>query len=267
MNLEGKRVLAIGAHPDDVEFLCAGTLLLLKELGCELHVATMSLGDGGSLELPGSQIRLVRRKEAESACQLIGAAYHYAGFSDFSFFDDNATNRRTAALLREIDPWLVITHPPVDYISDHEITSRVVRNATFIGPAPNYDTMSYSPVERSSEIPYLYYMQPVENRDIYGRKVIPRFYVDISDQMKRKEELLACHKSQREWLREHHGMDEYLEILRRWNSDLGQAASEISGRPVTYAEGYRQHLGHSYPSDNVLETLFAGKVTLDPNWE
>ena len=73
MNIEGKKVLAIGAHPDDVEFLCSGTILLLKELGCELHVATMSMGDGGSVELPGSEIRLVRRKEAEESCRLLGA--------------------------------------------------------------------------------------------------------------------------------------------------------------------------------------------------
>jgi LmbE family N-acetylglucosaminyl deacetylase len=265
--MNNRKVLAIGAHPDDVEFLFSGTLLLLKELGCELHVASMSLGDAGSVELPGSQIRLVRRKEAEKACKLLGARYHYVGFSDFGFFNDSPTNRRTAALLREIDPWLVITHPPEDYISDHEMTSRLVRNASFVAPAPNFDTMSYTPIERSSGIPYLYYSQPVENRDIYGRKVRPRFYVDISDQMETKCELLACHESQRNWLKSHHGIDEYLRIMKRWNAELGQQAAAISARPVTYAEGYRQHLGHSYPSDNILQNVLADRVILDPDWD
>jgi LmbE family N-acetylglucosaminyl deacetylase len=267
MKIEGRRVLAVGAHPDDVEFFCSGTLLQLKELGCELHVATMSLGDCGSVELPGSQIRLVRRREAEESCRLLGATYHYAGFSDFGFFNDIVTNRRTTALLREVDPWLVITHPPEDYMSDHEITSHLVRNASFVGPAPNFDTMSYTPVEKSSAIPYLYYVQPAENMDIYGRKVTPRFYIDISDQMERKKELLACHESQRNWLRQHHGMDEYLEILCRWNAELGQTATEISGSRVEYAEGYRQHLGHSYPRDNILEEVLSARVILDPSWE
>lgn len=267
MSPEGKRVLAVGAHPDDVEFLCSGVLLMLKELGCELHVATMSMGDGGSVELPGSKIRLVRRKEAEAACRLMGATYHYAGFSDFGFYDDSIANRRTAALLREVDPWLVITHPPEDYISDHENTSRLVRNASFVASAPNFDTMSFTPVERSSGIPYLYYMQPVENRDIYGRRVVPRFYVDVSEQMEMKKRLLSCHESQRNWLKSHHGMDEYVENMRGWNAELGQAASEISGTQVNYAEGYRQHLGHSYPRNNVLQELFSRRVVLDPSWE
>ena len=267
MSPEGKRVLAIGAHPDDVEFLCSGVLVLLKELGCELHVATMSLGDAGSVELAGSQIRLVRRKEAEDSCRLMGATYHYAGFSDFGFFNDSVTNRRTTALLREVDPWLVITHPPEDYMSDHEITSRLVRNASFVGSAPNFDTMSYTPVERSSGIPYLYYMQPVENRDIYGRKVLPRFYVDVGDRMEMKKALLSCHESQRNWLKSHHGMDEYVENMCDWSAELGQAASEISATSVAFAEGYRQHLGHSYPRNNVLQELLHQRVILDPSWE
>ena len=266
MDVRGRRVLAVGAHPDDVEFLCSGTLLLLRGLGCELHVASMSLGDAGSIDLPGSQIRLVRRKEAEQACRILGANYHYVGFSDFSFYNDLTTNRRTAALFREVDPWLVITHPPEDYISDHEVTSRVVRNASFVAPAPNFDTMSFTPVERTSGIPYLYYAQPVENRDIFGRKVWPSFFIDVTDQMDQKCELLACHESQRNWLRSHHGIDEYLEIMKRWNSELGEAAEKISGKPMEYAEGYRQHLGHSYPEDNIIQQLFPERVVWNPDW-
>jgi len=260
MKIEGKRVLAVGAHPDDVEILCSGLLLLLKELGCRITVATMSLGDCGSTERPGPEMRRVRRREAERSCVILGADYHYVGFSDFGIFHDDAGNRRTAALLRDVNPWLVVTHPPEDYISDHEITSTLVRNATFVAPAPNYDTSSFSPSQSSSAIPYLYYAQPVENKDIFGRRVYPSFYVDVSDKLDLKEELLACHKSQRDWLRSHHGMDEYLDCMRRWNAALGASASENSGRSIAFAEGYRQHLGHSYPQDNILEPLLEDRI-------
>jgi len=263
MDVTGKRVLAVGAHPDDVELFCSGTLLLLKELGCDLSVATMSLGDCGSLELPGPETQLVRRREAEKSCSLLGASYHYVGFTDFGLFNDDLGNRKTAALIRDVDPWLVITHPPEDYMSDHEITSRLVRNGCFVAPAPNYDTSSYSPVRRSSQIPYLYYAQPAENKDIFGRAVYPSFYVNVSDQMETKQMLLACHESQREWLRSHHGMDEYLETLRRWSAELGRMASRNCESEIAYAEGYRQHLGHSYPQDNILEKILGNRIILE----
>ena len=94
VDVKGKRVLAVGAHPDDVELLCSGTLLLLKEIGCELCVATMSLGDCGSIEHPGSEMRLIRRREAEKSCRLLSASYHYVGFSDFGLFNNDEGNRR-----------------------------------------------------------------------------------------------------------------------------------------------------------------------------
>jgi LmbE family N-acetylglucosaminyl deacetylase len=237
--------------------------MLLKQLGCELHVATMSLGDAGSLEHPPSEIRRIRRAEAEESCRRLGASYRCAGFSDFAIFDDDVSNRRTTALVREIDPWLVITHPPQDYMSDHENTSRLVRNACFAAPAPNYDTLSYAGSLRSSGIPYLYYTQPVENRDIFGRVVRPQFYVDISNCISKKEELLGCHASQRRWLQSHHGMDEYLESMRRWGRELAEDGSQLSAGPIRYAEGFRQHLGHPYPQDNILGTLLPDWVVLE----
>jgi LmbE family N-acetylglucosaminyl deacetylase len=219
------------------------------------------------MERTGSEMRLVRRLEAEKSCRLLGASYHYVGFSDFGLFNNDEGNRRTAALIRDVDPWLVITHPPEDYMSDHEITSRLVRNASFVAPAPNYDTSSYSPIKRSSGIPYLYYAQPAENKDIYGKPVYPSFYVDVGDKMDSKEELLACHESQRDWLRSHHGMDEYLESMRRWNAELGEFASQNCESDIAHAEGYRQHLGHSYPQDNILVELLGNRIVTESRWE
>ena len=167
-----KKILAVGAHPDDVEIMCAGTLFLLGDLGYEIHVATMSLGDCGSMEHASQEVRRIRRAEAEDACRILDATYHYVGFSDFSIFNNDETNR-TTALLRDIDPEMVFTHPPQDYMTDHETTSLLVRNACFVAPAPNYDTLGYTPTVRSSAIPYLFYTHPMEEIDLFGNPVEP----------------------------------------------------------------------------------------------
>jgi LmbE family N-acetylglucosaminyl deacetylase len=266
MSSDKKKMLAVGAHPDDVEIMCAGTLFLLRDLGYEIHVATMSLGDCGSMKHAAQEIRRIRRAEAEDACLVLGATYHYVGFNDFSIFNNDEANRRTTALLRDTDPVMVFTHPPQDYMTDHETTSLLVRNACFYAPAPNYDTLSYTPTIRSSAIPCLFHTHPMEGIDHFGKPVVPQFYVDISSSMEKKLEMLARHRSQRAWLRAHHGIDEYLESVRRWNAELAQKATAISGRPVQYAECFRQHRGHSFPGRSILPELLGRKVMPDPSY-
>jgi LmbE family N-acetylglucosaminyl deacetylase len=260
MDVRGRRVLAIGAHPDDVEIMCAGTVLCLRDLGCQVHVASLTLGDCGSSEHAPEEIRKIRWREAEAACARIGATYHTGGFDDFSIFLDDTASRRVAALLRESDPFIVITHPPRDYLLDHEHTSVLVRNACFTAPAPNYDTRHFGNRPAIARIPYLYYAHPVGGSDIFGQPVQPQFYVDVSAMFQQKLDMLACHESQRAWLRAHHGIDEYLEIVNRWSEELGRRASVIASRSVLHAEAYQQHRGHPYPEDNVLATLLGARV-------
>jgi len=262
-NIKRRRIaLAIGAHPDDVEISCAGTLRLLAAKGFEIHVATMTLGDCGSKDHSANEIRRIRRSEAESACALLGAGYHYVGSHDFSIFHDDAHNRRVTALLREVSPEVVLTHPPSDYMSDHEMTSVLVRNACFNGPAPNYDTSSVNGSPAISAIPHLYYWDAVEGVDIYGRAVPPQMWIAIDDQIELKSEMLACHSSQREWLRAQHGMDEYIESMRAWSRVRGREAAAAAGRRIEYAEAFRQHLGHAYPRTNLLADLLPGNAVL-----
>ncbi|MFB3905987.1 MAG: PIG-L deacetylase family protein [Acidobacteriota bacterium] len=264
-------VLAVGAHPDDVEISCAGTLKALKDAGSLVHIATMTLGDCGSKNLPPDEIRRVRRVEAENACRILGAEYHYLGSYDFCIFNDDAHNRRTTALLREIAPQIVFTHSPTDYMLDHETTSVLVRNACFYSPVPNYDCSAFGAARALPAVPYLYYWDVMEGVDIFGKRVAPAFYVDISAEIEMKSEMLAAHRSQREWLRAQHGMDEYLETMRDWGSRRGREAARISGQaaegdPIAYAEAFRQHLGHAYPRDNILSGLLPSRVILNPDY-
>ena len=257
---ENRRVLAVGAHPDDIEFFCSGTLALLKETGYELHVATLTPGDCGSQEWSSEDISRIRRKEAAEACRLLGASYRCLEFRDFCILYSEEALRKVAGLVREVNPWLVLTHPPGDYMVDHEMTSRLVRTACFGAPAPNFEVTPPGAPSPDSGVPALLYGAPVEGIDILGNPVRPHFYVDVSDRIAQKEAFLACHGSQRNWLKAHHGIDEYLESLLRWDSSRAVVASKIAGRKIEFAEAFLQHRGHAYPAVNPLKRILGDRV-------
>ena len=114
MTQDNKHVLAFMAHPDDVEFLCAGTLARLKERGYEIHIATMTAGDGGSAELPPAEISRIRLSEAARSAARLGASYRCAGTRDFFITYDAENIRQAIETVRLANPFLVITHSPAD---------------------------------------------------------------------------------------------------------------------------------------------------------
>lgn len=243
------RILAIHAHPDDVEILCAGTLALLKQKGCEIVIATMTAGDKGSAELGMEAIAEVRRGEARQAAEMLGAEYMCLEFRDLCINVDDDSRKRVTEAVRRARPDIVLTAPPVDYMTDHEVTSRLVRDACFAASVPNYSTEQWDPAPRTAHIPHLYYMDPIEGVDWYGNTVPYDFVVDISSTFQLKLDMLACHESQRAWLKQQHGMDEYLDSCRRWSGLRGQAIN------AEYGEGFRQHKGHPYPHDDLLSQV------------
>ena len=243
------RILAIHAHPDDVEFQCAGTLALLARAGCQVTIATMTPGDCGSVDLDAETIAATRRGEAKAAADLIGAAYSCLEFRDLAIFDDDESRRRVVEALRRSAPDLVLTAPPVDYLCDHEATSRLVRDACFTATLANYKTRQWEPAPPLAKIPHLYFMDALEGLDRDGQPQPAGFLVDVSSVADLKREMLARHASQRDWLLKQHGIDEYLEAQARWGAHRG---GEIG---VAHAEAFRHYLGHAYPKDNRLLSL------------
>ncbi|MDP3850668.1 MAG: PIG-L family deacetylase [Luteolibacter sp.] len=241
------KILAFGCHPDDVEILCGGTLALLARLDCDIHIAVMAGGDVGSPVLPRFVIREQRLKEGQAAADIIGAQFHFAGGEDLEVEYNDAYRRRAVRVMREVNPDIVLTHSPMDYLIDHEETSRLVRNAAFIGIVPNYDCGAAVPP--TSKIPHLYYANAIGRRDIFGRPLPLTCAVDVSPVMETKTRMLACHASQREWLRCVLECDDYLEMMQRATEAEGRAAG------FGYAEGYIQHLGEGHPQDNILKQL------------
>lgn len=240
------RVLAIHAHPDDVEFQCAGTLALLREGGHHVTIATMTPGDCGSAVHDAEAISAIRREEASASAAIIGADYLCLEFRDLAIFNDDESRRRVTEALRRARPDIILTAPPVDYIADHEMTSLLVRDACFAAPCPNYVTRQWEPAPPLPRIPHLYFVDPLEGCDRDGNRVAINFHVDITRVFATKREMLACHASQRHWLLKQHGIDEYLESQQRWGSVRG---AEVG---VEQAEAFRQYRGHPYPHDNLL---------------
>jgi len=249
--------LAILAHPDDAEFLCAGTLTRLrKEKGWAIHIASMTPGDCGSAEHGPEEIARIRRGEGKAAAAAIGATYHCLEERDLRVIYNEPAIEKVTRLLNQVAPQVVFTHSPDDYHLDHEQTSKLVRAATFAAPIPNFLHNRPGADERHSpldHIPHLFYCDPVEGKDAFGVAIVPAFRIDISGVIEDKTRMLAGHESQRAWLRKHHGVDNLLDEMKQWGAAQGQAAG------VKYAEGFRQHLGHSYPQDNIL-ALLLGKV-------
>jgi LmbE family N-acetylglucosaminyl deacetylase len=240
-------ILSILAHPDDAEFLCGGTLVRLRrEHGWEVHIATMTPGDCGSAEHTADEISRLRRAEGAAAAAVIGGTYHCVEERDLLVNYTEPALIKVTRLLRRVQPRIVITHSPDDYHLDHEMTSKVVRAAAFAGPVPLFDRGELKPLDH---IPHLYYCDPIEGKDALGRDVTPGFRIDVSSVLDTKAEMLARHASQRNWLIKHHGVDNYIDSMKEWSAQRGKEAG------VAFAEGFRQHLGHSYPQDNLIASL------------
>jgi LmbE family N-acetylglucosaminyl deacetylase len=247
-----KIVLGIFSHPDDAEMVCAGTLSLFKKAGWEVHIATMAPGDKGTAEFSREEISRIRRKEAANAADVIGATYHCLELEDVYILYDRESINRTTGLIRKVHPSVVFTSSPNDYMVDHELTSMIVQTACFSSGIKNMevDEPPYEPV------PFLYYCDPMEGKDIFGKHVTPSLYTDISGEITIKEKMLARHESQRNWLLTHHKVDEYILAMKRFAGQRGREAG------VDYAEGFRQHLGHSFPQENVLMKIIGNKCIL-----
>ncbi|MEI6519671.1 MAG: PIG-L deacetylase family protein [bacterium] len=245
-------VLALCAHPDDAEIFCGGTLIQLAEKGWDVHIATLTSGDCGSAEEPAQVIAARRVAEAKSAAELIGGAYHCLGGQDLQVYDNQQMRSNSIALLREVNPDVVITHYPVDYMPDHDAASALARTAVFTAPIPNYTVGKAAYFPAMQKMAHLYYFgSPLGGTDYLGNPICPQFIIDITDQMEQKKSMLACHASQRDWLRRQHGIDQYIDEMREWNEKTGQLVSK------KYAEGFNQHLGHAYPHSPLLQDLLS----------
>ncbi|HEY2355960.1 MAG TPA: PIG-L family deacetylase, partial [Phenylobacterium sp.] len=239
-------VLAVHAHPDDIEHLAAGALAMLAARGHTIRVATLTAGECGSADTDLAATARIRKAEAAAAAALIGAEYRCADLPDLGVFNDDASRRAVTELIRWARADVVIAASPADYHPDHEAASQLTRDACFAASVPNYRTGAATPLEA---IPHLYFMDPIGGRDRQGARIVPDFGVDISDGFAMKRQMLACHASQAAWVARQHGISDHLASMEAWSARRGRDF----GRPL--AEGFRQYRHEPYPKTPLLQDL------------
>lgn len=247
-------LVAVMAHPDDIEIHIAGTLILLRDRGWDVHFVTVCNGDCGSMEHGRKEIARIRAREAKAAASQLGATYDGLGVGDLRTTYCPEIKGMIVDIIRKYQADAVFTHPRSDYMMDHELTSMMTREACFAASAPNWPSTGKKKFKPTTHIPELYYADRTSQTDSDGRFVEMPIVVDISSVIEAKAALLACHASQRDWLAKQHGEDNYLNTMRDWARMRGKQAK------VKYGEGLTQHLGHPFPYTSAVFDSLKGSV-------
>jgi N-acetylglucosamine malate deacetylase 1 len=255
-------VMAIGAHPDDIEFMAAGTLLLLKQAGCETHYMNVANGSCGTVEYDAKTTRKIRAEEGRRAARKLGAHFHPSLVDDLEIFYDLKTLRRLAAIIRETRPEIVLTHGPFDYMEDHTNTCRLAVTAAFTRGMPNFKTIP--PREPGDHEVVIYHWMPHGFSDSLRRRVVPGAYVNTTSVQPAKHAALAEHRSQQHWLDTSQGMNSYLAAMDEMSRRLGKWSGKFK-----HAEGFRRHLhwGYSLQERDPLAELLGKSYLINRAYE
>ncbi|HOX04132.1 MAG TPA: PIG-L family deacetylase [Candidatus Paceibacterota bacterium] len=254
--------MAIGAHPDDIEFMMAGTLALLRRAGCETHCLNLASGSCGSAEHTAARLRAIRRREGQAAARVLGAIHHPSLVDDLEIYYERPTLRRLAAVIREVRPTILLVPSPQDYMEDHTNTSRLAVTAAFVRSMRNFATLP-----RRAPIPgdlTVYHAMPHGLRDPLRRRIRPGAYVNTTAVQDLKRTALSQHRSQMSWLETSQGMNQYLMTMEQFALEVGRG----SGR-FRFAEGWRRrlHYGFCPPDADPLRDLLGRDCLLDTRYE
>jgi LmbE family N-acetylglucosaminyl deacetylase len=238
-----KTVLAVGAHPDDIEFLYSGTLLLLKQKGWDIHMWNLANGSAGSKTLGPEAIAAKRWEEALASARIVGATMHPPLFQDLGIFYDAPSLARVSSIVREIDPSIILTHPPSDYMEDHENTCRLLVTAAIAKGIPNF---AVEPACQAKDGPVaVYHAPPLGCRTGLNEPVIPTLFVNIESVVQDKVRMLLAHESQMDWLRQTQTMTSLEEVVLAESRAVGT----LSGA-FPCAEAFTPHDHRGYcPED------------------
>ena len=142
--------MAVAAHPDDIEFVMAGTLILLREAGYEIHYMNIANGCCGSSEHSAAHTAEIRAARGAGRGRLASAPSFIPSLvNDLEIFYDHETLARLAAVMREVAPEILLVHSPIDYMEDHMNACRLAVTAAFARGMPNYPTESAAAAGRS----------------------------------------------------------------------------------------------------------------------
>lgn len=218
------KVLAIGAHPDDAEYYCGGTLLRYKEMGHDTAVCVLTNGDQGHYNLMPEELAATRFEEAKEGCRVLGAELHWMGEHDGFLMDTVETRMALVEVIRKVRPDVVFSHCSMDYHMDHRVASTLAYIACNLAALPHVFTDS----PYIEKVPALFYMDGMP-----GVKLEPTDFVDVTSVWDKKCDALKCHKCQYDWISQHDDVDmtDSMSVICRYR---GVACG------VRYAEAFQQ---------------------------
>lgn len=245
-----KSAIAIAAHPDDIEFMMAGTLLLLKNQGYDIHYINLASGNVGTAEHDTNTIKDIRLKEAQHSAAILGAHFHPPFCNDIEIFYEEKILRRLAAVIREVKPEIVLTHSPGDYMEDHTNTCRLAVSACFARGMINFHS---TPARDAANYDCtIYHALPHTLRDPLRRRIIPGAFVNTAAVQDKKLEALKAHQSQQSWLDASQKLNSYLQAMVEASLEVGKMSEKFM-----HAEGWRRHLHYGFcgQNDDPLQVL------------
>jgi N-acetylglucosamine malate deacetylase 1 len=217
-------ILAVGAHPDDLEILCGGTLARYAERGDKVYMASLTNGNMGHPKIEPEDMGKIRREEMQKSASIIGAEVIWMDVDDELSEVNVKTRLKMVDAIRFAKPDIIITHDSNDYHVDHRNTSQLVFEAAPLACVHN--------IKRDYEVldkqPLIYLMDTVG-----GIGFIPNEFVDIGSTIEIKKKMFRCHESQDAWMLEATGFD-FSDVIETMAKFRGYHAG------VHYAEGFRR---------------------------
>lgn len=219
-------VLGIGAHPDDLEIACGGTLAKYAKQGHKVFMCHVANGNLGHAIIQPEELAKIRDEEARKAAKVLGGESISIDVGD-SYIEsaEKDVRKQLTEVVRYTKADVIITHNPADYMRDHEQASSLACDVSFTTTIPHLLTQS----PHMADFPPVFYMDTLA-----GIGFIPTEYVDITEEVEQKLEALACHESQIKWMREHDKID-FLDFVRTCSKYRGLQSN------CAYAEGFRQY--------------------------
>jgi len=219
-------ILAIGAHPDDVEFGCGGTLLKLVSEGKSVGIIDLTqgeMGTRGTIE--------TRYEEAANAAKLLGLkARENLKMKDGFLVNSEEYQLRIVQMIRKYRPEIVFCNAWEDRHPDHAKGSKLVSDACFLAGLRKLETEYNGEKQEAWRPKHVFHY-------IQWKHITPDFVVDISDFMEKKMEVCKAYKTQLFDANSkdpitHTATKDFMESITYRAQDLGR----LSG--VSYAEGF-----------------------------
>ena len=232
-------ILAVGAHPDDVETMCAGTLAKYASQGHKVFIATATNGNIGSATLSKEEIARVRKQEAANSAAIIGAEYICLDYDDELFYETLDVRMAFINLVRHCKADVIFTHNPHDYNPDHELTSKIINDIAVMIPIAKLETEE----EPYDVIPSIWYFEPANSMGF-----VPTDYVDITDFYETKMKMLGCMERQKQWMVDNYAslngdLDRFFDTIRITSEFRGmQAGCKYAEGFVRALDGYRTRM-------------------------